>query len=194
MTDIRVRPILLVAVLLLATVSLGSPAAAQRGGPPSRGRGDAPRLPDAQRAQRDRWLEDRINRIVRERLALSDEQFDKLREVARRVEDDHRTLRAEEMRTRFALRRELLAGERANETTVAELLDQMPRFERRRLELMEREQGELSKFLSPSQRAKYIGLQDELRRSMQDVQRRRMDSDSGRPPEMRRLQRPPSRP
>lgn len=194
MTDIRVRNAVLSGVLFLTAALLGSPAGAQGGGPPSRGRGEAPRLTDAQRAQRERWLEERINRIVRERLALSDEQFGKLREVARRVEDDRRSLRAEEMRTRFALRRELLAGDRANENTVAELLDQMPRFERRRLELMEREQGELAKFLTPTQRAKYIGLQDELRRSMQDVQRRRMDSDSGRPPEMRRMQRPPSRP
>ncbi len=187
------RAVLIATVLL---VSIAADARAQGGGPPSRGRGEPPRLTEAERAQRERWLEERINRIVRERLALSDEQFTKLREVARRVEDERRTLRSEEMRTRFALRRELLAGDRANENTVAELLAQMPRYERRRLDLMEREQAELAKFLSPTQRAKYIGLQDELRRSMQDVQRRRMDQDSTRPPGtpggIRRMQKPPA--
>src|SRR5207344_2346860 len=114
---------------------------------------------------------------VRQQLALSDEQFAKLRDVASKVEDDRRALRNEEMTTRFALRQELLAGEKADEGKVAEFLEQMPRFERRRLDMMEREQKELAKFLTPSQRARYIGLQDELRRGMQDVQRRRMGPD-----------------
>jgi hypothetical protein len=54
------------------------------------------------------------------------------------------------------------------------LLDEMPRLERRRVELMEREQRELAKFLSPVQRARYFGLQDELRRGMQELQQRRL--------------------
>jgi Spy/CpxP family protein refolding chaperone len=162
--------------------------------PPERGRSGAPRLNDAQRLQMERRLEERINKVVRERLALTDEQFDKMREVARRVEQERRVLRSEEMSTRFALRRELLAGDRANESTVAELLDRMPQYERRRLDLMEREQRELAKFLSPTQRAKYIGVQDELRRTMQEVQRRRMDVDTSAgaaPRGMRRSIRPP---
>ena len=96
------------------------------------------------------------------------------------------------MTTRFAMRQELLAGEKANEARVAELLDRMPRFERRRLDLMEQEQRELAKFLSPTQRARYIGLQDELRRSMQDLQRRRMGIDGAPGDSMtRRTRRPP---
>ena len=74
----------------------------------------------------------------------------------------------------MALRREMRAGDKANEAKVGELLDQMPGLERRKLDLMESEQRELAKFLSPTQRAHYFGLQDELRRGMQDVQRGRM--------------------
>jgi periplasmic protein CpxP/Spy len=74
-------------------------------------------------------------------------------------------------------------------------LEQLPKYERRRLDLMEREQRELARFLSPVQRAKYIGLQDELRRTMQDVQHRRMERDSlagpGDRPAFRRPNRPP---
>lgn len=180
--------------ILLSSALVGELDA--QGGPPSeRGRLVAPRLTEAQRLQMERRLEDRINRVVRDRLAPTDEQFAKLREVARRVEQERRTLRNEEMATRFALRRELLAGDRANENTVAELLDRMVQYERRRSELMEREQRELAKFLSPSQRAKYIGVQDELRRTMQDLQRRRMDLDSTGGPGLRgglrRSTRPP---
>ena len=71
----------------------------------------------------------------------------------------------------------------------------MTRFERRRLELQEREQRELARFLTATRRARYIGLQDELRRSMQDLQRRRTDSDSTAStdarPGVRRQPRPP---
>jgi len=184
-----------IGLLAVAIIGITTTGDAQGGPPTERGRSGAPRLTDAQRAQMERRLEERINSIVRERLALTDDQFAKLREVARRVEDERRTLRSEEMTTRFALRRELLAGDKANEGAVAELLDRMPQFERRRLDLMEREQRELAKFLSPTQRAKYIGMQDELRRGMQEVQRRRMDRDtskaSGDGGGMRRIPRPP---
>jgi protein CpxP len=185
------------AVLLLSAV-LGGALEAQGGPPGERGRAGAPRLTEVQRAQMERRLEERINRVVRERLAPTDEQFAKLREVARRVEQERRTLRNEEMATRFALRRELLAGDKANETAVAELLDRMVQYERRRSELMEREQRELAKFLSPTQRAKYVGVQDELRRTMQDLQRRRMDLDTsgalGLRGGLRRSSKPPSDP
>lgn len=183
-------------IALLACLTSSALTSVQaQGGPPGsapRGRAGAARLDDAQRGQLERRLQERINQVVRVRLALTDDQFDKLRAVASRVEEERRALRNEEMTTRFAMRQELLAGEKANEARVAELLDRMPRFERRRLDLMEQEQRELAKFLSPTQRARYIGLQDELRRSMQDLQRRRMGIDGAPGDSMtRRTRRPP---
>jgi len=175
------------------------PLSAQ-GGPPPGGRppGGGQRggrgMPEGQRLEMERQLQERINETVRQRLALSDEQYGKLRDVASKMEDERRALRHEEMTTRFALRQELLAGEKADEGKVAEFLERMPKYERRRLDLMEREQKELAKFLTPSQRARYIGLQDDLRRTMQDVQRRRMGPDSGGGPGragMRRQAPPP---
>jgi hypothetical protein len=131
------------------------------------------------RAAMERRVQERINQVIRQRLALSDDQFARLRDVAATIEDDRRTLRNDELTARFALRQELLAGDRVNESRVGELLDKLPKFERRRVDLIEQEQRELSKFLSPSQRARYFALQDELRRSMQDMQRRRMGLDGG---------------
>ena len=160
--------------------------------PPTRGGpGRMDRQRDGLMAQQ---LEARINTIIRKRLSLTDEQFGKLRAVAGKVEDERRVLRREEMVTRSTLRRELLAGEQANESVVGEMLEQLPKYERRRLDLMEREQRELARFLSPVQRAKYIGLQDELRRSMQDVQHKRMERDSSAGPGDRPAFRRPSRP
>ena len=132
-----------------------------------------PRVTEETRAMLERRVQDRVNEIVRARLALSDEQFQQLRALAARIEDDKRALRNDELTTRFSLRQELLAGDRVNEARIGELLDRMPKLERRRLTIMEEEQRDLSKFLSPSQRARYFALQDELRKNMQDMQRRR---------------------
>ncbi len=167
-----------------------------QGGPPPGARaakGDqrpSSRMNAEQRAEMERRVTERINEVIRTRLALDDEQFGKLRELATRIEDDRRLLRNEELTTRFALRQELLAGERVNEIRVGELLDKMPVLERRRVDLLEREQRELAKFLAPSQRARYFALQDELRRGMQEMQRRRMGLDS----EQRDSGGPPRRP
>jgi Spy/CpxP family protein refolding chaperone len=147
-----------------ATAQVTPPAGERRGGRPD----------DPRRGELERRFQQRVDAMVRQRLQLTDEQATKLREVASRAETTRRALRREEMQARQAMRDELLAGDHANESKVADLMEQMPRLERRRIELMEQEQRELSKFLSPIQRARYFALQDELRRNMQELQRRRM--------------------
>lgn len=164
------------------------PGSAQGGGmnPMGRGMRDGMRPDDPRRIELEKKFQERIDAIVKQRLSLTDEQAAKLRDVASRTEEGRRALRRDELGVRFAMRKELLAGDRVNESRVAELLDQMPKLDRRRLELQEQEQRELAKFLSPVQRARYFALQEELRRGMQDLQQRRMgfpgDSTMKRPP------------
>ena len=160
-------------------VTGGSPIVVPAQGGPPRGndRAAAPRMNAQQREALEKRFKERIDAIVQERLRLTDEQQVKLREVASRAEEARRVLRREEFVLRTALRDEMKAGDKANEAKVGELLDQMPGLERRKLDLMESEQRDLAKFLSPTQRARYFGLQDELRRGMQDLQRRRMGMD-----------------
>lgn len=160
-----------VAALAAAPVSEGAAVHAQGGAqqqPPVRQQ----RAPGAERQRMERQLQQRMEQVVRTRLGLNDDQVVRLREVSRRFEGDRRTLRRDEAETRGALRRELLAGDAVNEGRVAELLDGLPRLERRRIDIIEAEQRELARFLSPSQRARYFALQDELRRSVQDVRGR----------------------
>lgn len=163
----------------LGGLLLTAPALAAQGGPPGGPPGSSPRrsgYSGAQRAQElERQFRERLDSLVRVRLQLTDEQHSRLREVASRTEQERRNLRGEEVRIRLALRRELMAGEKANEARVAELLDQVPVLERRRLEISEQELKELSRFLSAVQRARYFALQEQLRWSMQDLQRSRMD-------------------
>lgn len=163
--------------------------AGQRGGT------DQGRSQTAQREELERRFKERLDATVRARLHLTDEQAAKLREVASRTEEGRQKLRREEFMMRTQMRHELMAGPKADEAKVAALLDKLPQFERRRLELMESEQRELAKFLTPSQRGRYLGLQEELRFGMQEMQYRRLDSSrdssrSGSPPGRR----PPSGP
>lgn len=179
-TTYRAHAARIAAVMLLAFTA-PSIAVAQVTPPPTEPRGM--RGDDPRRAELERRFQQRVDAMVRQRLELTDEQALKLREVASRAEMSRRVLRREEMQARKEMRDELLAGDNANVTKVADLLEQMPRLERRRIELMEQEQRELARFLSPVQRARYFALQDELRRNMQELQRRRMGaSDSSRGP------------
>ncbi len=83
------------------------------------------------------------------------------------------SLAMRERETRRALRDELMSGANPNQGKVAGLLDQMLRLQRQRLDLVESEQRELAKFLTPVQRARYFGLQNQMRRRMQELQQRR---------------------
>lgn len=132
------------------------------------------RPPAAQR------LQARLDSVVRVRLQLTEEQFAQLRGVATRLEEERRLLRRDEMAVRVRLRRALAAAETVDQGAVAQLLDEIPRLERRKVELLEEEQRELARFLSPSQRARYFALQEEMRRGMLELQRRRLGLDSAR--------------
>jgi protein CpxP len=179
--------------LLVAAVPVA--ASAQVSGSPREARGN--RADDPRRAELEKRFQQRVETMLRQRLQLTDDQATKLRDVASRAETSRRALRHDEMQARKQMRDELLAGDNANNVKVAELLEEMPRLERRRIELMEQEQRDLAKFLSPVQRARYFALQDELRRNMQEVQRRRMGApDSSNASEkgrfdMPRRRRPP---
>lgn len=130
------------------------------------------------RERMDERLQERLNTIVRARLQLTDEQFAQLRGVASRMEEERRALRRDEVAARVRLRRALTATEKVDQPLVAQLLDEMPRLERRKVDLMEQEQRELARFLTPSQRARYLALQEELRRGMLELQRQRLGADS----------------
>jgi Spy/CpxP family protein refolding chaperone len=147
--------------ILLALVSRDALAQRQPGGPPT-----------ARRQQLERELRERTGDVVRRRLGLNDSQMARLQATNRQFEQQRMSLFAQERETRQALRQELAANEQANESRVSQLIDQTLTLERQRLDLLQDEQKELAKFLTPVQRAKLLGLQAELRRRAQDMRRR----------------------
>ena len=130
-----------------------------------------------QRAELERRVRERTAEIVRRRLQLNDDQMSRLRVANQQFDQQRMALVTEERQARLALRSELVAGDAANQQKVGALLDQLMRLQRRRLDLMENEQRELGKFLTPVQRAKYFGLQTQLRKRMQELR----DRAQGRP-------------
>ncbi len=132
-------------------------------------RGGAPATPQ-QRAELERRFRENFAAEVKKRLQATDEQMTRIIEVNQRLDAQRRQLFQEERAARISLRSELAAPEdRVNQQRVAELLETLTRLQRSRLELIEREQRELSAFLTPVQRARYQGFVDALQRRMDDM-------------------------
>jgi hypothetical protein len=146
----------------LLTIGVAGPAQAQQ-----------PLDQPERRAQLEERFRRQLAQMLKNRLNLSDEQLRRLGEVNQRHEEQRRLLVQQERDVRMALREEMLAGERANQQRVSELLDRMIRIQRQRIDIVEREQRELSEFLTPMQRAQYAAVQEQLRRRIEEMRRQR---------------------
>jgi Spy/CpxP family protein refolding chaperone len=133
----------------------------------------------------------RLEALMRTRLGLDDAQVAQLRAVTGRFARERQPLVAEERRTRMLLREELNRGDRADQTTVAAALDRLLELQQRRLSLVQQEQRELARFLSPTQRAQFLGMQE---RAMRAAQQLRQDREMRRGPRGRGMGPPPGAP
>lgn len=153
-------------LLIVGLLTLAAPAGAQRM------REGQPR-PD--RAALEARFRERLKVVMQEKLGLNEGQVERLTAVHARFEGRRRELFQTERGIRMNLRRELSADSTANNDRVAELLDSALKIQRDRLDLFEAEQRELREFLTPVQRARYWGMQEQLRRQMEEMRERRGD-------------------
>lgn len=140
---------------------------------------------DSQRAELESDIRRSFARAVRERVGLSEAQMQRLAPLAQRHEQARRQLQAEER----DVRRDLLLSLRENSSgeNAAALLDRMVDIQKRRAALFETEQRELAAIMTPVQRVRYIALQEQIRRRLEQLrQRRQGDGVAPRRP----LQRP----
>lgn len=114
----------------------------------------------------------RVARLLRERVGLTDDQLRRLAPVSRSFEERRQSLFRDERTARQALRRELTATT-PDQARVATYIDQLFALQRRRLDLAAEEQRELAAFMTPVQRARYLALQEHLRRRADEMRRRR---------------------
>jgi Spy/CpxP family protein refolding chaperone len=148
-------------LLLIAT--LAPLAAMAQNAPPQ----DGPPPNAAERDSLETRVRVRMMGMLKTQLGLNDEQIRRLAATNRRFEGQRRQMFEQERRVRFDLRHAL--GEGGDTTKVAPLLDSMLTLQRDRLEMMEAEQRELATFLTPVQRARLVGLEEQIRRRMTEM-------------------------
>ncbi len=164
-----------VRVLIACVFSLGalsSVAEAQRPGPDS-----AP----GRRQVLEQRVRQRMAAVVKDRLGLSDEQMRRLAEVNRDIEGQRRLLNEQERDLRVGLRAELMPADSANQDRVARFVDQLIDVQRRRIDLLSREQRALAAFMTPVQRAQYLAIQDHVRQRMEEMRGRPRRGGQRRP-------------
>jgi hypothetical protein len=163
-------------LLAISTISALSTVEAQRAKPDS-----AP----ARRHALEQRVRQRTATVVQQQLGLTADQMRRLGEVNRDMEGERRVLNQQERDIRVGLRAEVLRGDSANQDRVARYVDQLIDVQRRRIDLLSREQRALSAFMTPSQRARYLAIQDQMRRRMEDMRGRRRGGPARRGETMR---------
>jgi hypothetical protein len=151
----RMRSLLLAAALLVLAV----PAlAAQPPGPPP-----------TERDSLESRVRQRMEQMVQRQLGLTDDQVRRLGATNRRFANQRRDLLIRERQVRLGLRDEIELGDSTRNPQVAKLLDEMLQLQRQRLDLLESEQKELATFMTPHQRARYFGMEEQIRRRVEEM-------------------------
>jgi hypothetical protein len=120
------------------------------------------------RAQLEQQIRNRIATQLKNQLKLSEDQFTKLQATNKRFEEKRRLLVEQERDARMSMRDLILAGDTTNQAKVSGALDKMMQIQRQRFELVEQEQKELAGYLTPMQRARYLGMQEQMRRRIEE--------------------------
>lgn len=128
-------------------------------------------------------------RAVRERVGLSDDQMRRMGPLTQKHERQRRQLQIAERRARVALQSELLSAT-PDTLIVSRQLDTLLMLQRQRVELIEAEHRELAAVMTPVQRARYLALQEQVRRRVEQMRQGPPGGGGDRPP-MRRG-RPPA--
>jgi len=159
-----------------AAVAQNPPAAQPKAAAGAMQPGQAARMKRAQpdRAQLEQQIRNRIANQLKNGLKLSDDQFAKLQATNKRFEEKRRLLLEQERDARMSMRDLMITGDTTNQAKVSAALDKMMQIQRQRFDLVEQEQKELAGYLTPMQRARFMGMQEQMRRRMDDMRAQAM--------------------
>src|SRR6266487_1305863 len=135
----------------------------------------------AEAARLRQQIEQRFHQIVRDRLALTDDQDAKLRATQEKFGAQRRDLMREQADHRQALDRQMLPGVAANPDSVQLHLQGIQRNQERLLRLQQDEDREMAGYLTPVQRAQYQMLRDRLANRLSELRRQRQGGGMGAP-------------
>ncbi len=168
--------------LVAGTAVAQNPPAAQpkAAQPQPMGRAQMRAQPD--RAQLEQQIRDRIGNQLKNQLKLTDDQFTKLQVTNKKFEEKRHLLVAQERDARMSIRDLMIAGDTTNQAKVSAALDKALQIQRQRFELVEQEQKELAGFLTPMQRARFLGMQEQVRSRMETMRAQGARRGQGGPP------------
>lgn len=164
-------PVRLALLAALTTAGIGRARAQRPNGQPPRpperlaGLGEAGSRPGLER----------LARAIQRGLRLDEVQTARLRDVSARYAGRRQVLVAQEREARRMLRQELRQGDAADQARVATALQALLDAQRRRVALVDDEQRDLSAFLTPVQRARFLALQQ---RALRAAQRARVEREA----------------
>lgn len=150
---------------LLAVFALSAVVAASANGQSASSAGSP------NRAALEQQFRQRTAALAQQKLGLTDAQLAQLEQTNARYEPQLNQLVVQERETRRQLRLEMSAGNAANQQHVSALLDNTISLQKQRIALVEAEQKDLARFLTPTQRAGYLALQAQIRRRAQELTR-----------------------
>ena len=125
----------------------------------------------ANRPALEQQFRERVAKLTQDRVGLSDAQMAQLEQSNAKFAPQLTQVAAQERETRRLLRQEMTATGQPNQQKVSDLLDASIRLQKQRISIVESEQKELSRFMTPVQRARYIALQQQFRRRAQELDR-----------------------
>lgn len=157
-------------ITLLALASSASAQEARAGSAPPAGRAGRAAGRAAAPQPLVRELRQRFNATVQRQLNLNDENARRLERVDREFEQQRTQLRRDEREARLGLQAALADTANVDQAKIAQYMDQLTRGQRRRADILEAEQKELSTFLTPLQRAKLQGLREQLQLRVRQIQ------------------------
>jgi hypothetical protein len=131
------------------------------------------------RAALEQRFREQSAKVAQQRLGLTDAQLAQLAQSNARFAPRQNQLVTQERETRRQLRVEMTAGNQANQQHVSALLDDALRLQKQRIALVEAEQKDLSRFMTPVQRAGYLSLQTQVRRRAQELARENANQGQG---------------
>jgi Spy/CpxP family protein refolding chaperone len=114
-------------------------------------------------------IEERFASRVQKELGLTDEQTAKLRATSKQFGGRRHEMHARQRQLGEALRGQLQPGVAANQDSVAKLTDAMVDLRLASAQSTRAEMKELSKFLTPVQRARLFVMRERLRERVKEV-------------------------
>jgi len=174
-------------MLLCCLMLVASQAGAQELAQPQRGA----RNDSANRARLESEIRRGFARVVRNRVGLTDAQMARLGPLSQKYEQQRRQLQMEERDARTTLRRTMRSERTADSAEVSRLLRTLVELQQRRTHILAAEQIELATIMTPIQRAKFMAMQEQIRRRLEQMRQRRLpladgEDGLGPPPRQRR--------